>query len=493
MDLIPLLSEIEPSEYRGLFELSHDVILMADAAGNILDINHRGEQLTGYPQCELRRMNVFEHLIIPEDQPTIRRVIRDTFEGRDSEYAVRWKAKGGDTIRFDGVTVPRRSADGTIRSTFCTLRDVTEQERAAHQLAYQAHLLNRVNDAIIATNEQLIVTAWNRAAETLYGFSAEEVLGRNVRQVIRSEVTDAQVARLLAHLDEVDGDRVEIVHYRKDGQRIYVEGALIALRGEDGRVTGYVAVNRDITERKRAEQERAEWLAHEQHAREIADRQREELRVLAARLAQAEEAERKRFARELHDQIGQKLTALGIHLNVLRTISGKTLPHSARSRLDESLALVEAMSEDIRNIIFDLRPAVLDDDGVVAALHWYGEKFSKRTGIAVTVQAEDSTPRLPPDSETALFRVVQEALTNVARHAQATQVIISLVREPAITRITIADNGIGFDRDAIQHHARSRWGLINMRERVQAIGGDWRIESAPGRGTRILTELESKA
>ncbi len=134
-DLTQQASEmIQESEakYRSLFELAHDVILRVDQLGNILDINHRAELLTGYSQSDLQRMNVFDHLIIPEDHPIIRQVLQDTFEGKVSEYEVRWRTKEGTIIHFDGATVPWLSTEGDILSTLCTLRDITQQRRAEH-------------------------------------------------------------------------------------------------------------------------------------------------------------------------------------------------------------------------------------------------------------------------------------------------------------------------------------------------------------------------
>jgi signal transduction histidine kinase len=218
--------------------------------------------------------------------------------------------------------------------------------------------------------------------------------------------------------------------------------------------------------------------------------QGEQLRALAARLAEAEEVERQRVARDLHDLVGQNLNALGINLNLLRKHVPEGTTELVRSRLDDSLALVQETSAGIRRVMDALRPPMLDDFGLVATLHWYGARFASRTGIAVTVQGEEPVPRLAAPVENALFRIVQEGLTNVAKHAQATQVTVTVAADDGGVRLVVADDGVGFDP---VHRAppdgRRGWGLMTMVERAVAVGGRCRIESQPRQGTRVIVEV----
>lgn len=219
-------------------------------------------------------------------------------------------------------------------------------------------------------------------------------------------------------------------------------------------------------------------------------RQQEMLRALARRLAEAEEAEWQRLARELHDQVGQSLTALGINLNILRASLAGEAPGALQARLEDSLMLLEQVTQRVRNLMVDLRPPVLDDYGLTAALRWYGEQHAARLGIAVQVRNGKAMPRLSPSVEIALFRIFQEALTNVVKHAQATQVTVSLEEDLETVRMIIADNGVGFDpaRQA-GPGTPPTWGLITMAERALAVGGRFRIESRPGEGTRVIVEI----
>ncbi len=218
--------------------------------------------------------------------------------------------------------------------------------------------------------------------------------------------------------------------------------------------------------------------------------QREQLRTLAMRLAEVEETERQRLARELHDQVGQNLTALGLNLNIVRSQIPKKAADVACSRLDDSLKLVEQMTERIRGVMAELRPPVLDDYGLVAALRWYGAQFASRVDIAVTVQGEEPVPRLDAPVENGLFRIAQEALTNVAKHAQATRATVALEIDGETVRLVVADDGIGFDPARVVGPNEHRgWGLLTMTERAEAVGGHFRVESGPRRGTRVIVEV----
>jgi signal transduction histidine kinase/predicted hydrocarbon binding protein len=217
--------------------------------------------------------------------------------------------------------------------------------------------------------------------------------------------------------------------------------------------------------------------------------QHEQLRALSARLSEAEEAERQQLARELHDQVGQNLTALGINLNIARAQIPDASPmgDAVRARLDDSLALVEQTVERIRDVMANLHSPVMDDYGLVATLEWYGRQLSSRTNIDVAVQGEELDPRLAARVENALFRIAQEALTNVVKHAQATQATVKVVADDDTVRLIIADDGVGFDPRRLRTAGGRRgWGLLSMTERAEAVGGHCRIESHPQKGTQVV-------
>ena len=220
-------------------------------------------------------------------------------------------------------------------------------------------------------------------------------------------------------------------------------------------------------------------------------RQRELLRELSARLSEVEENERKRLAAELHDLVGQNLTALGINLNIISDVIPADTLQPVQARMQDSMAIVNDTIESIRNVITDLRPSTLDDFGLTATIRWYGEVFAKRTGIAITMHIEELLTRLPAHTENAMFRIFQESLTNVQKHAQATEVTVSLEEEGPNVKLLIHDNGVGFaaaDKTG-KMLERKGWGLVMMTERAMEALGTFSVKSQPGQGTLIAVEV----
>ncbi len=215
-----------------------------------------------------------------------------------------------------------------------------------------------------------------------------------------------------------------------------------------------------------------------------------QLRALTGRLAEVEEFERKRLAQELHDKVGPNLTALSINMSIMKNVLSPELPEEVKSRLVDSTVLVEETAESIRDVMAELRPQELDAYGLMAALHWYGGNYYKRTGIAVGFQGKEFDPRLPQEMETAFYRIALEAMTNVVKHARASRITVVFEEANNFAGMTIADNGLGFDIANLDPKERSGWGLVNMRERIQAFGGKIQVESSPGEGTRVVIEVE---
>jgi signal transduction histidine kinase len=216
----------------------------------------------------------------------------------------------------------------------------------------------------------------------------------------------------------------------------------------------------------------------------------EDLRTLAWRLAEAEETERKTLSRELHDEIGQNLTILGVNLNLLRSLIPKDSVEMFHSRINDSLGIVKQTTERIRNLMSNLRSPVLDDYGLVAAVDLYSKQWSTRTGIDIVVRGPQTDTHLPSHVENAMFRIVQESLTNVVKHANATQVIVTIGVTRGKVHLSVEDNGVGYDmsRPSVGKEERG-WGLVTMSERALAVGGTCRIQSRPGLGTHIFVEV----
>jgi signal transduction histidine kinase/AmiR/NasT family two-component response regulator len=234
---------------------------------------------------------------------------------------------------------------------------------------------------------------------------------------------------------------------------------------------------REIAERKRAEEE--------------VTKHRRDLQSLSAQLINAQEAERKRISRELHDEMGQALTAMSINLAAIEKELLPELSPMIRERLAETSSLADQTLEQVRELSLDLRPSMLDDLGLLPTLRWYVNRYAKRLDIEVEFEAIDFEERLAAEVETALYRVVQEALTNAARHAQANRVRIRLEREESTVAGLIEDDGQGFNVEEVAGRETSERGagLLGIRERVASLGGRFRIQSRPGQGTRLSLEI----
>ncbi len=214
--------------------------------------------------------------------------------------------------------------------------------------------------------------------------------------------------------------------------------------------------------------------------------QREQLRILASRVEQAREMEQQQLAQELHDRIGQNLTALVFNLNIFEQMLPAGSSPAIFERLKDSKAIIGESVNMVRNLLAELRPPMLDDQGVFSAIKWYADNFSKRTNISVDLIGREIRPRLDLEIETALFRISQEALINIAKHAQARHVSIEIARNDRSIRMVISDDGIGFDyHRAMDSSERQHWGLLTMQERAFAIGGEFKVETNAKLGTKI--------
>ena len=252
-------------------------------------------------------------------------------------------------------------------------------------------------------------------------------------------------------------------------------GHLVAWRGRPARL---VQIN-DITERLRTQQ------TLERLNREL-ELSHERLRALSRRLFEVQEEERRRLARDLHDDVGQALTALKIQLESLARGGAGEL--AARSRVEECVDTVQHMLERVRQLSLSLRPPQLDDLGLAAALRSHIDRQARVAGLQAHFETEEAPRELPPDTETACFRVAQEAITNVLRHARARNVWLRLFTANGRLAISVRDDGRGFDLDSVRERAAngSSLGLVGMEERMALAGGSFELRSAPGQGTVLL-------
>ena len=215
----------------------------------------------------------------------------------------------------------------------------------------------------------------------------------------------------------------------------------------------------------------------------------QQLRVLNQRWVEIEELERKRLSAELHDEIGQNLTALGINFGILKMGLPPATDSTVYDRIDDSINLLKRSSVHMKSLMSNLRPALLDDYGLVPALHCYAQESAKRTGIKISCAAEKLSFRPAAEIETALFRIAQEAINNSIKHARANRIRLTLKHAENRLSLVIVDDGSGFEKRVITGQDSHGWGLMIIKERCVGIKGICRIESKPGRGTKISIEV----
>jgi two-component system sensor histidine kinase UhpB len=368
--------------------------------------------------------------------------------------------------------------------------------------AWLAAIVDSSDDAIVSKTLDGVITSWNRGAERMFGYTEAEAIGQHIFLII-PEDRRAEENAVLARLRR--GDKIEhfeTVRQTKDGRRFPVSLTVSPIRDAQGRIIGASKVARDITERmaaqevlKRAHEELEERVrerttelskSNEALRIEIAERQRvEEQRTqLLARLVLAQEDERRRIARELHDQLGQQLTALRLTLQTVKTQSiGRTELSVQVETLQE---LARQLDQDISFRVWELRPTALEHAGLRAALTNFVNNWSRHFGIRVQLHTSGaSDERLGLELETMMYRLAQEALNNVAKHARADHVDIVLERSADQLSLIIEDNGVGFDLSGLGAIGRGL-GLVGMRERAALFGADLQVESTPGRGTTVI-------
>jgi hypothetical protein len=345
--------------------------------------------------------------------------------------------------------------------------------RRALEQAKQEEARQENETAFSAMAEGAIITEadgrirWvNDAFCRIYGYSRDEVIGQTPRILKSGRHDQAFYQDFWRQLTTVGRWRGELWNRRKSGEVFPEEISIQALPGSDGKPVRYISIFSDITERKRNEAKLKESEA--------------QLRELAEFLRRAREEERSRIARELHDELGQSLTALRIDLNWLRSRGGP-LTAAMRERLQAALSLVERTVDAVRRISEDLRPRMLDDLGLAAAIEHHVSQFSQRSGIPCSLTMNREEFEVDSRCATAVFRVVQEALTNVARHADAANVAVRIEETADGIRLSVRDDGRGF----AEQGGGKTFGLIGMRERVAALGGRIEIESVPEQGTAI--------
>ena len=399
-------------------------------------------------------------------------------------------------VVFEDVTV-RIHAERTLRDSEERFRLLVEgvQEYAIFQLDPEGH-----------------VASWNAGAQRLKGYDPAEIIGKHFsifyppEDLLRDKPRDVLARAVLHGQSEDEGWRV-----RKDGSRFWANVVVTALRDPKGNLLGFAKLTRDATEKRdkdealtkakellelrveqrtavltRLNQEMRTEIVERQRAEEQLRQSRDQLRALAARLQSVREEERTYIAREIHDELGQACTAIKMDLALIgRKLTKRQI--QLQAKVDSATQLVDSTILTLRRIASELRPRTLDDLGLPAALEAQAQEFESRTGIRCSVILPSEPLTLDTDRSTAIFRIFQESLTNVARHAHATRVEARLQLESDRVIFQVFDNGTGFDPEVAKQ--RKSLGLVGMQERALLLNGEFKTEGVSGFGTTMTLTI----
>jgi len=457
------------------------LVVVMDRDGLIVRFNRACQERTGYSQDEVAGRRIWEFMLTPKEAASAKSALDEVRLGRPVRREDYWITKDGGRrlIAWSSSTVNNA---GALEYIVATGIDVTERQQAREDARDQAAtvkaLLESASQAVVAHDRIGRIKLVNSSAETMFGYSREELLALTIENLL-PQPPQGENARHRGswfsspHTQQM-GAGWELAGRRKDGSEFPVAVSLSHLETKDGPLG--VTFVLDVSERKKAE---TALIKNQQ-----------ELQRLTARLLSIQEAETQLIARDLHDDLSQKLAALGMEASAL----AKSLPKSSDSlkeRIRDLGQKISGFSDDVHRLSRRLHPAILDDLGLEAALREECLGFSQRSGIPVEFQAQDVPRAVPADVALCLFRVGQEALRNVGKHAGATEVHFVLACHESDLVLMIEDVGAGFKPEEARR--RGGLGLISMEERVRLVNGDFSIRSQPGKGTEIEVRAPLKS
>lgn len=465
---------LEQSErdYRTVFEQAHDaIIVFAPEQEIVLDVNQRACEIYGFARSEFIGMS-------------LEMLSKNPARGKEK---VKQTLGIGDYLNFETVQYRKDESEMFLeinaskilyqgRQVIITInRDVTGRKQAEDALRASEEKFRSVTqtalDAIVSADSSDRIVSWNNGAEIMFGYSETEALGQSLAMLMPEQHREAYCKaleryRVMGAESRVAERKVELYGLRKNGAEFPLELSLSTWKAEGEFF--YSGILRDITERVQAKEARIH---------------------LQQRLLTAQEEERRRISRELHDRMGQHLPALMLGLKALENAGREPPPADLLPRLQD---LAAGIARDVHDMSRDLRPMALDDFGLQVALKHYAEEWSERHKITVDFHADVLTKeRLAPQIEITLYRVAQEALTNIVKHSNARHASVILERRPADITLLVEDDGQGFNVEAVMETPviHRRLGLLGMQERVTLAGGTLKIESDAGSGATVIARI----
>jgi two-component system, chemotaxis family, CheB/CheR fusion protein len=501
-------------QFRRAIEDAPIPVIMHAEDGEVLQISRTWTELTGYTLEDVPTIDAWLTRAYGEGADEVRNHMHEMFKEQRRTVNIEFPIRTRDrNVRYWSFSA---SSPGTLRDgrrfVIGMAVDITERKRAEDYLRESDTRLRLMMDsvedyAIMIMDRGGHIEMWNSGAERTFGYTADEVIGQYVDIIFTPDDRRRQVPLAEMETARKKGRAAdERWHIRKNGTRFYVSGVLTTLHNLNGVVTGYVKIARDLTDQHRIEEElrrindeleervreRTFELAkvNESLRDEISERiqtERDRVRLLR-QIVRAQEDERRRIARDIHDQVGQQMTALRLNLAAIdQAYSGDG---EIRTKLEQTKAIAERLDADVDFLAWELRPAALDDIGVAEAMGSFVRQWSRYSGVQAQFHTSGlDRERLSLETETNLYRIMQEALNNTMKYAQANRVDVLLERRDNQVVLIVEDDGVGFHATEQAGDGDKGMGLIGMRERAALVGGTLQIESQPKKGTTIFVRV----
>jgi PAS domain S-box-containing protein len=496
--MVEALQESE-ARYRRLLESVTNYVYTVEVRdGRPVSTTHGAgcEALTGYTPQEYAANPLLWHGMVYEaDKRAVTEQAARVLVGEGPlQLEHRIICKNGTLRWVRNTSVPHFDSQGRLTAYEGLLSDITDRKLAEETLkeseARYRTLFEQANDAIfLETTDDQILDVNHRACDLL-GYTRDQLLSMRVPDLLAPELRAVGESVINQELAQFGPQPFESVDLHASGRRIDVEvtNTRLTFMGRDV----IMCIVRDIGDRKQIEA--AQQRTRDELEKIVEERTAElrsvnrQLRQLTRQVVIAQEEERQHLARELHDEAGQVLTGLKLTLEM-----GQRLPpEGLKSSMQQALTLVGELIQLVRNLSLDLRPAMLDDLGLVPTLLWHFDRYTAQTKVRVVFEHAGIEKRFVTEVETAAYRIVQEALTNVARHARASQATVRLWVDENWLNVQVEDHGVGFDTEAMLETvlaSGTTFGLAGIRERVLLLEGQLTVEATPGQGTRLTAEL----
>jgi PAS domain S-box-containing protein len=461
--------------WRAIFENSAVGIALTNAEGFFSGTNRAYQEMVGYSDGELRALSYVD-ITYEEDRQANQVLATALWEGKLQQFKheKRYRRKDGKLIWVRNTVSLAPGTETVPRFGLTIVEDITERKEAEERLREYEKVVEGLEEMIVVIDREYRYRIANRAFLTYRGLNREQLIGHSIPELLNKEALTVTKEKL----DECFKGKVVKYELRYNYPTLGERNLFISyfpVEGAGG-VDRAACVLQDITESKRTEEKLQNSLA--------------QLRALAARLQSVREEERTRVAREIHDELGQALTAIKIDLASLMQELPRDL-RQPRDRIQSLLKIADETIQSVRKISTELRPGILDDLGLVAAVEWAAEEFQARTGVKCRLSLPDFDIAMDPERTTALFRIFQETLTNIMRHANATEVDVRLSKDNGDLSLEIRDNGKGIGEEQLA--AGRSLGILGMRERALVFGGELTIRGAPGQGTAVKVRIPKAA